>query len=168
MSEPSYLEADDDDCWLRNITNSDHVTRDGRLHRQALKSPALSRSRVPSQPWSHELSGRLKSRAHDFLTDGEAAVQQIRDKLMASGRAVPSKIGFLGWACSSVQILKTAPGKCSVVHEPTPDDPAHANFVLYNVLLDDDLETTRGWLQGHLQVVKKDDLSALDEACKVR
>jgi len=130
------------------------------LHRQALKGAAFSPS--VGKPWSHELSGRLRSLAPDLVADGEAAVRRARERIAASGNPVPTKVSFLGWACSSVRVIKAASIGCSVMHEPIIEDVAHANFVVFNISSDDDLEPVRKWLLNNLQVVKKSDQTILD------
>lgn len=72
MSDRSQLRKKhplpDDETWLRNLTNSDHVTRDGTVHMQALKTPALSRpDAIDDVPWACELSGRALSASGNII-----------------------------------------------------------------------------------------------------
>jgi len=152
-----------DDCWIRNLTNADHVARDGTIHRQALKNRTISPS--VGKPWTHELSGRLRSLASDLVLNGEAAAERARENFRASGAQVPSKIRFIGWACASVGKIRAAPVECEVIRDPTTDDPAHANFVIYNASSDDDLDAIRSWLIANLAVVGKDSVQDIDDKC---
>ena len=94
----------DHECWYRLLTNSDHVTRDGTVHYQALKRSAF---KPPDQkPWAHELSGRLVSLAGDVIGEAEARVAKIRRTLTQRNKSVPSKIRFAGVACATASELR--------------------------------------------------------------
>jgi hypothetical protein len=144
MSGSEFQTVSSDDCWFRNLTNSDFITRAGTLHRQALKTNAFSQS--VTQQLSHEMSGRLLSLALDLVPNGEAAAQRARDKLSAAGRPVPGKIKLVGWAWATVGSLRQAPRGSDVIPDRTDDDVAHANFVAYGSKSEIELEQIREWL----------------------
>src|SRR5690242_15889092 len=67
-----------EDTWLRPITNRTHLKKNGKLHHSALVG-ALDPPENSSQPWSHELSGRLLSIATDIVADAQRRVQRQRE-----------------------------------------------------------------------------------------
>ena len=145
----------DGEVWLRELTNRDYLKRDGTVHRQALKSPAISAADEKS--WSHELSGRALSQAGDVASHGQASAQRARDKFASKGLAVPSKIDFIGVAFSRSEELRSEhPLHTDTVFTPN-DDPAHADFVVYNSN-DEDIDAIIGFLQSKLKTASVNDL----------
>lgn len=163
--------APDQECWFRALTNETHVTRDGRLHYQALKglgaiSPSIG------QAWSHELSGRavsLAGSAADIAAHAEERVRQIRQKYIDSGKPVPSKIKLAGFAYGKAAELRTSiEGHIAtdVLYTPDPaSNVAHSDFVTYQTITDSDLALVRDFLLKTLRVVEPNSVTVLIASC---
>lgn len=149
----------DEECWIRELTNTDYVTRDGTVHRQALKKK-LEPSSLAG--WSHEMSGRLLSLANDVVARGEASAERQRERFREQGKSAPSKIAFVGVACATAGKLRgLLPGVVvtDVVFTPIDqDDPAHADFVAADLTSDDKVEQVQDALLENLRVLRVSDL----------
>ena len=148
------------------LTNSSHVTRDGTVHYQALKGGVFE---APDQkPWAHELSGRITSLVVDIVGEAEARVGEIRATYIQKKKSVPRKIRFAGVACATASELRapTMPTiTTDVVYSPLPEDAAHANFVTYQTISNEDLNPVRNWLKETLRVIKPQDINARITSC---
>jgi hypothetical protein len=159
----------DQECWFRPLTNEDHRTKDNTVHHQALKKRAF----LPAvqKAWSHELSGRVVSRAGmavDITNDAEARVTRARQGFVDRGQSVPSKLKFVGLACATAIELRSnhvgiAP--IGIIYTPLPADSAHSDFVTYNTVTDADCDPARDWLIKKLRVVQPPNVSDLLRSC---
>lgn len=146
--------------------SSDYITSEGTVHFQALKGKAIAP--VNSERWSHELSGRLNSIARATIKqDGERAVERAREKLKLQNKSVPSKIRFMGVACATASTLRGCDAaKTDVVFTPQPDDPAHADFVVFTTQTDEDtIANVQIWLQKTLKVQRAEQLDPDKSSC---
>jgi hypothetical protein len=164
LVEPG-MSALDNDHWLRNLTNRSHVTRDGTVHRQALKKPAIDKN--PSSG-NHELSGRLRSYAgtiDEIQLNGKLMVERIHSKFTQANKVIPSVIEFVGIAHAAVGALRwqkiEQEQHTDVIYEPTCEDKAHANVTAYGYNTDEDLDLLYQELQKKLKVTKTADIPAL-------
>jgi hypothetical protein len=155
------------ECWYRLLTNTDHVTRDGTVHYQALKRGAFQPP--PEQkPWAHELSGRMASLVANVSDDAETVIEDIRNRFVQQGKPLPSKICFAGLACAVSSELRTVTAldiATDVVYSPLLEDHAHSNFVTYNTAADEDLDPVRDWLRTILRVIKPQDVEVRIASC---
>jgi hypothetical protein len=131
--------ADDWDIWLRNITNKNHLRKDGRLKSNAFTGKAIS-PRQPGRPWDHELSGRLLSLTNDFDAEGRAFCET-------------KGMTFMGVMYASVQALRQTVNTVAtdVNYTRTADDNAHADLTMIGSN-DDNLGAVRDWLQETVTV----------------
>jgi hypothetical protein len=158
----------DCECWYRVLTNKDHVTKDGRVHNQALKSRAFIQS--TNRPWAHELSGRLSSLVQNIEKEAQEAAESARRGFVDRGLPVPSKVCFSGVACARAVELRASQDvnlPTDVVYTPLSTDNAHADFVTYATVSDDDLHPVRAWLKGNLRVIRPEDIGASIASCGV-
>jgi hypothetical protein len=154
------------ECWYRRLTNRDHVTRDGTVHYQALKGKQFRRPE--NKPWTHELSGGLRSRTPDICAEAEAEIERIRQNYVQQGRQCPSKICFMGVACATASELRAAdldPIVTDVVYSPLPMNGAHSNFITYETDSDEDLDPVRHWLMKTLRVIEPQDVEVQITSC---
>lgn len=120
----------DREVWLRELTNRDFLKRDGTVHRQALKAPAIGSSE--GRDWSHELSGRARSAAGDIEAHACVSVERARAGFESRGLPVPSKVTFVGVAYAAAsQLRKSEDLKLDAIYTPN-NDTAHSDFVIYN------------------------------------
>ena len=123
---------------------------------------------IATKPWAHELSGRLTSLVGDIVGEAEAQVTKIREAFTRRNKPVPSKIQFAGVACATASELRatTMPViTTDVVYSPLHADAAHANFVTYQTILNEDLDPVRDWLKETLRVVEPQDINARITSC---
>jgi hypothetical protein len=131
--------ADESDIWLRNITNKDHLRKDGKLKSNALTGKAIS-APLRARPWDHELLGRLLFLTNDFEAEGRAFCQQM-DK------------SFIGVMYASVLVLRRTANNVTTDVRCTPNksDTAHADLTMVGTN-DDNVGAVRDWLQDTLSV----------------
>jgi hypothetical protein len=135
--------ADGWDIWLRNITNKDHLRKDGTLKNNAF----LGGKRPPIAPpllarlWDHELSGRLLSLTVDFEAEGRAFCKNLG-------------LSFQGVMYAPVEMLCHQDNEITtdVHYTPIQDgDQAHADLTMVGTN-DSNLFRVRDWLQDTVQV----------------
>jgi hypothetical protein len=173
MVDPATFEVDnplpDGACWFRIITNSKHITRDKTLHPQALKRGQFT---PPSPPkaWSHELSGAARcffSTAPELEQYCENFVRGIRDRLIASGKPVPSAVKFAGAICRDASDLRFQVGntRADTAHTPYDHDPAHADFVSFGTTDDLSLVPVELELRKRLRLIFPAEVQMLVSDC---
>jgi hypothetical protein len=170
MSRPEQLAPQcpvpDAECWFRVLTNRDHVSPDGTVRLQALKGSAFSSCNLPN--YSHELSGRLVSLAGDIVHAAQERVNAIRRKFIAAGKAVPSKIQFVGVGCATAAEMRSPmnpPAPADLIYTPDIHDTAHSDFVV-EAPTPNELDTVRAELCGRLRLLRPEDITAQIGNCR--
>jgi hypothetical protein len=164
----------DGECWIRVVTNTDHITPSRTVHYQAFKGKAFAAS-DPGKSWAHELSGRVVSRAGsaaEIVADGERRVENARENLRRANKPVPSKISFVGVMCARATQLRAFPeGKVRtdvlftpIIEPAFGEDPAHSDVVTYNTNEDADIDSVRNWLMKTVRVIETNDIAGKIES----
>jgi hypothetical protein len=117
--------AAEGDVWFRVLTEESYI-RKGRIHHSAFTGKATIARPHPakSRSWSHELSGRLRSRsADDILPAAIAYCQEV-------SRRAERKKEFAGVMFTRVADARKSFGKITIdVHyTPLEADLSHADF----------------------------------------
>jgi hypothetical protein len=121
--------ANDEDVWLRAITNANHL-RQGKIHRSQLKH-WLSPPDDKAKPWKLELSGRLLSLLQSISSDADRRLHAQKEKLARDGKAVPSDLRYCGIVHAEVlEIRGCTTCRFDVVPDQNDDDDAHTNIVV--------------------------------------
>ena len=114
--------------WLRHSIVGGEITPKGKVHRAFLRK--LQPPKVTAA-WTAEISGRAFSLAYDVKERATAVVQQQRAKNIANGKD-PEQFKLRGFIFCFVHLVRQVQlTKCDVVIQKTPDDHAHANFVVF-------------------------------------
>lgn len=153
----------DSECWFRLLTNTAHITREGRVHSSALKFCDADNGRS----WMVELSGAIVSLhkdAADIAHLGNKRVEDARLSHIAAQKPIPSKLQFCGAACASTETLRIGVGAITtdVIYTPLKDNRAHSDFVIRNSR---DIVLVREWLTKVLSVVSQHNLPDLVATC---
>ena len=154
----------DASCWYRFLTNTDHVTKDRTVHYQALKGAQFTSS--TGKPWDHELSGAVvgaPDSAEQIRVSGEAKVEAARQKFVARGAKVPSKIQFAGIAhAEGIELRNTIEGiRTDTAYTPLTDNRSHSDFVTFHSTSDFSLDPVRYWLIKTLQVISPSEVEKI-------
>ena len=116
--------ATEGDVWFRVLTEESYI-RKGRIHHSAFTGKAIGRpDSAKSRSWSHELSGRLRSRsADDILPAAIAYCEEV-------SRKAKQKKDFAGVMFTRVADARKSFGKISIdVHyTPLEADPSHSDL----------------------------------------
>jgi hypothetical protein len=157
----------DRDVWYREITNTRHVDKTGRLKHAALKGRSISAPERSSSAWKSELSGRLRSivSSHEEIrSHGEIVATKQRDNAHGRGEA-GKEFQFIGIAHADARaIRKWSVDASNVMYDPRMKpkendfDLAHSNVVFKTKppegilsALDDVIGGLTVTLENHLQ-----------------
>src|ERR1700730_17959612 len=116
--------AAEGDVWFRVLTEESYI-RKGRIHHSAFTGKAIAkRDPTKSRSWSHELSGRLRSRsAEDILPAAIAYCEEV-------SRRAKQKKEFAGVMFTRVSDARKRFGKITtdIHYTPLEADHSHADF----------------------------------------
>jgi len=123
LSEGDF--AEDNDTWFRVLTEDKYI-RKGRIHHSAFSGGRTIAPPDPAKnrPWSHELSGRLRSLSTDVQREAQEYCAEI-------SRRTRQNKGFAGLMFSNVANLRTtlaARITTGVMYTPLPGTPSHADL----------------------------------------
>jgi len=143
--------AEAGDVWLRVITNKKYWRDDGTIHNGAFAGKG-GFAHVDDHPWTHDLSGRLLSLVKDL---GKDCINFCGER-------------YAGVMFQNVETLRSENSgwPTDVIYTPLERDPAHADFVAFNVGNDLDYFQVRDWLQDIIQYVKPEKVEAVEVALR--
>jgi hypothetical protein len=147
--------AEDDDVWMRILTNAEYLKKDGTVHNKAFGGKKAIAPPIDQQPWSLEISGRLLSFVKEIEKESIAfcsppmvfsgLIYQTVENLRSTANGTPRSLG-----CNT-----------DVIYTPKAHDDAHSDFVAYSADLDH-RHLIRDWLQDFIQCVPSDKCEVLE------
>lgn len=160
---------DDDDYWVRVVTNTDHMKRrKGGIHHSAFKGSAVAPP-TTAKPWSYEVSGRAFSRTADLQQEATHYVERLKSEKAARSEPCSSKTQAAGIGVQRASRIreKMLDGRIrvDVVYTPLDHDKAHSDLVFYGATADD-INLIRDFLQDQLTPFKPRYISELEPACR--